>query len=231
MKKYVLAVCAVAALAAVGIPSENLRAETYLGAQAGVVLGPKFTDVEGTGASSGLKSGDLTLKDSWMYGLKIGRFFESVPWLGIEADLYHSNPHLEQQNVSRFFGIPGVIGVTATTNSAGAHTSMMTAAANVILRYPGKRIQPYIGGGAGLSHARLTGVTVPIDTSGNVARKNDSDTTLQFNALVGMRFFLTRHVALFGEYKYTRASFNFDDIQIKAEYSAHIFATGLSYHF
>lgn len=58
------------------------------------------------------------------------------------------------------------------------------------------------------------------------------------NALAGLRFYLTDHVALFGEDKYNRASFNFDKIDtfgspggFKGDYSVSHFVGGLSFHF
>ncbi|HZS11780.1 MAG TPA: outer membrane beta-barrel protein [Nitrospirales bacterium] len=218
------------ALIGIGYPMAG-QAEMYIAGQGGIVLNPKFTNVEGTGPSTGIPGSDLKLQNAIMYGGKVGYFFESIPWLGIELDTYYSTPHLEQQNVSRFYGVPGVVGVTQTTATTGAHQKILTGTGNLLIRYPGRVFQPYFGGGAGLSYSWLSGLAVPTATPGVFQYKNDHDMAIQFNAIAGMRFFLTRHIAAFTEYKYTRAQFQFDNVQIKADYAAHIFAAGISLHF
>jgi len=59
-----------------------------------------------------------------------------------------------------------------------------------------------------------------------------SDTSLGLNALAGIRFFLTKNMALFGEYKYNRTSFDFGGTaSLHVLYQAQHFAGGLSLHF
>ena len=56
---------------------------------------------------------------------------------------------------------------------------------------------------------------------------------------LGSDTFFTEHVALFGEYKYNRATFNFDkSVQpdgpaggLRGDYSVHNIVGGLSFHF
>ena len=55
-------------------------------ALAEVTFGHDFTDVERTGAGAGLNQGDIDLKNSVVYGGKIGYFLpEQMNWLGFRG--------------------------------------------------------------------------------------------------------------------------------------------------
>ncbi len=99
---------------------------------------------------------------------------------------------------------------------------MATWALNLIARYPGERFQPYAGVGFGIFWARISGQD--IGTS--------SDVSPGLNALGGMRFSLTERLALFGEYKYNQAAFDFgSNVTLYTLYQAHHFVGGLSFQF
>jgi opacity protein-like surface antigen len=62
--------------------------------------------------------------------------------------------------------------------------------------------------------------------------QSDKDVAPGLNALAGVRYFATDHIALFAEYKYNRVAFDFPDaIGLKADYSANQFLGGVSFHF
>jgi opacity protein-like surface antigen len=68
--------------------------------------------------------------------------------------------------------------------------------------------------------------------------ESSSDTKVGLNTQLGLRVLVTKHVSVFGEWKYNRASFNFSDSTptaatggLKGDFSAHILAFGLGYHF
>jgi opacity protein-like surface antigen len=205
-------------------------AELYVGGGLGVSLPNSFSNVSGLGTDSGLKGSDLDLATSPLYDAKVGYFFPKLNWLGIEGEFFYSNPHMKQQQTTStgtFNSAFGPVTGTATQTVPGAHVRMMTAAANVIARYPGKRFQPYVGVGFTMNWARFSS-PAPRFGQGQTA----SDTSPGFNLLAGSRFFLTKHVALFGEYKYTRSSFDFgNNVLFQADYSAHNFLAGVSLHF
>lgn len=206
------------------------HAEVYVGGQLGVSLPNSFSNVSGLGTDSSLKGSDLDLTTSPLYGAKVGYFFPGLNWLGVEGEFFYSNPHMKQQtSTSRgTFNTPlGPVTGTATQNVSGAHVRMMTGAINVIARYPGKRFQPYVGVGFGMNWARFSSPEQRLGRA-QVA----SDTSPGFNALTGVRFFMTKHVALFGEYKYVKTSFDFgNNVLFQADYSAHNFVAGVSLHF
>lgn len=203
-------------------------AEMYIAGQGGVSLSNALSNVQDRGTLlgvSGAKGSDLELTTSPLYGGKIGYFFPGANWLGVEAEFFHTNPHIKQQPFSVTF--PSGLTVPQIGEKRGAHLGVNTAAINLLIRYPGKRFQPYIGGGVAIYWASLSGSEVkfgrPLDAS---------DTSPGLNALVGSRFFFTKYVAIFGEYKYNKSSFDFgNNVLFKADYSAHNFVGGISLHF
>jgi opacity protein-like surface antigen len=87
------------------------------------------------------------------------------------------------------------------------------------------RLQPYVGAGVGIFFARASNGTSSSDNG-----------VPGLNALAGVRYFFTEHVALFGEYKYNRATFEFENIGgsgagLKGDYSVSHIVGGLSFHF
>jgi opacity protein-like surface antigen len=202
------------------------RAETYVAGQVGASIPNKFSNVEGVDSLAGLKFSDLSLQNSFMYGGKLGYYFDSVKWLGIETEVFNTNPNLKQQNVT-----VTAAGIGAASGSViGQHVRVLNwAPINVVVRYPGERFQPYAGVGMGVFFARI---------HDSASGESSSDTKVGLNTQLGLRFLVTQHVALFGEWKYNRASFNFSDSTptaatggLKGDYSAHILAFGLGYHF
>jgi opacity protein-like surface antigen len=101
----------------------------------------------------------------------------------------------------------------------------------VIFRYPGYRLQPYIGIGPSILFATLKGPTAP---------PGQSSTAVGFNAEGGVQYYITRKWTLFGEGKYTHARMNYssnhsdpnaDPFGFRATYSAFTLSFGIGYHF
>ena len=185
-------------------------AEVYVGGMAGYTAPNDFSDVNLTTLGTGVS--DLSLQDSVVYGGKLGVYFPGIRWLGVETEVFRTTPHVKQQAVTAG---------GATLSVPGSHLSVLTWAFNAVVRYPGKRFQPYAGVGVGIFFAESS-----------FQGRSEDDTVPGFNALAGLRFFLTDHLALFGEYKYTRATFEFPGlIGIKGDYSANQFVGGVGIHF
>ena len=153
-----------------------------------------------------------------MYGAKLGYFFPTLNWLGVETEVFNTNPNQKQQGFT--VTVPGR---SASGVVSGTFIRVTTWAFNLIARYPGEQFQPYAGAGFGVFFANAGG---------------DSDTAVGLNALAGARFFLTNHVAVFGEYKYNRATFTFTEnvpgfgpAGLKGDYATNILAAGVSFHF
>ncbi|GJL52363.1 MAG: hypothetical protein NPIRA01_35900 [Nitrospirales bacterium] len=183
--------------------------ESYVAGHIGVNFADRLDDVKGTGNLFGLQAQDFDLKNSLTYGAKAGHFFNDS-YFGLEGEVFHTSPHIKNLG-----NIPGI------------HFRATSAMVNTILRYPGLTFQPYIGFGGGLVFAH-------IDDSATT--QSESDVAGGWNALAGLRVFLTPTVALFTEYKYTAATVRFEDTfaanqGFEADYRAQHVLMGLSYHF
>jgi opacity protein-like surface antigen len=191
---------------------------------------------------SGSTVDDQSLKTSFMLGGKIGHYFSKARWLGLEAEIFYSTPHIKQQDITFRSGTP----FTFTPSGGGPNTSLgneLTAVGipganfhvltiapfNLMFRYPGNRLQPYIGIGPGIFIARIKDPSI---TQGD---NSQSSTKLGLNTLIGVRYFLTRHVSAFAEGKYNYVRFDFAEnpnfFGFNATYTPINVAFGVSYHF
>jgi hypothetical protein len=191
-------------------------AETYIAGKFGVTfpqsLSGGVTTQEGIG---GLDISDQPLKNSVNVGAKLGHYFSRAKWLGIETGLSYTTPHIKEGSIT--FTGPG--GSLNSGTLSGVHQRMIIwEVATLMVRYPGNRLQPYVGIGPALFFGSLKGPT----------------------AEAGVRYFLTRRWALFGEGTYNRARMSYssndsnpnaDPFGFRATYSAMTLNIGLSYHF
>jgi opacity protein-like surface antigen len=112
-------------------------------------------------------------------------------------------------------------------STPGIHLGVTNVGANVLFRYPGTTFQPYLGLGPGILIARL---------GRSVETESDTQVSVGFNFLTGVRAFVTPNVALFTEYKFTDAKFDFNGAfgsfgGFNSTYRAHQLFVGVSYHF
>ncbi len=220
-------------LAALHGMGHSVQAESYVAGQLGLSIpsiGKGLTDVDAideTGTfPAGTRFSDLALKSSPLYGAKIGHYFQQLRWFGVEFEIYNTNPHLKQQPST--LTVPGFAPLPGTTD--GNYLRVLTIAPlNLMFRYPGKQVQPYLGIGPGIFLAKL-----------KEAQQGEtlSSTTVGVNVMAGLRYLVTRHVALFGEWKYNYTRMNYDQnlnfIQpfgLKADYHMHHVAFGVAYLF
>jgi opacity protein-like surface antigen len=211
----------------------------YVAGFGGYTFGHNFNDIEGSGTIADTPLGEVDLKNSAIYGGKVGYFLpDRWNWLGLEAEAFNTTPHLKQS--------PNTLG-------PGNHLRVTTLAFNAIARgkwgctrrdrdrevsrrtadvrtdayrdEPWCPLQPYVGVGLGIFFARTNGA---LGTSSDNAVPG-------LNALAGVRYFFSEKVAAFAEYKYTRASFDFDSLGagagMRGDYSASHIVGGLSLHF
>ena len=228
-------------------PSEETRierklvrpSETYLAGFGGYTFGGKFSDIESTGLLPGANLGDRDLADSGVYGAKLGHFFgDRFNWLGVEMEAFNTTPNVEQQGL-----VPGshlrvttlafnLIGRaqfacetrTDRTEKRTERDAKTNRFINYELRYEREfcRLQPYAGVGLGVFFAHLKNGTHMSD-----------DAVPGLNALAGVRYFINERIALFGEYKYNWAAFEFENgpAGVKGDYRVNHVVGGLSFHF
>lgn len=180
------------------------------------------------------------MKNSGVYGAKVGYFLpDRLNWLGFEVEGFNTTPHFKESNIGGI-ALPGSnLRVTTLAFNAIARAKLMgerdyedddrgrapRRVRDTDYRDDFCRLQPYIGAGLGVFFARAS-------SGGTSASDNEVP---GFNGLAGVRYYLTRGVALFGEYKYNRANFDFDNIGgtgagLSGTYSVSHVVGGLSFH-
>ena len=207
--------------------------EWYVAGFGGYTIGHGFNDAAGTGSLSGVNIGNRSLADSVAYGIKVGRYLTGLwNWLGVEVEGFNSTPHIKQSGALE-----------------GSHLRVTTLGINLVGRiklWCGTRrgidgsshrnwgpyqdnaycpVQPYGGVGIGTFFAHAS------DHDGS-----SSDIAPGWNVLAGLRYFLSDHIALFGEYKHNLAFLEFPNIEgqgagFEGWYLASHIVGGLSLHF
>jgi len=213
------------------------RAEFYIAGMGGYVFPNDFSNVSSNfpilklldpRLSTNLFSNDIDLDNAPMGGGKIGYYFPQVKWLGVETEGFFTtlkfteDPDPQQiDNITFFF--PSLENLQVTT-----------WAFNAVVRYPHKRFQPYVGVGLGVFFG---------ETSWGGTKLSDNWVP-GFNALAGIRGFITEYLAVFAEYKYNYVTFNLESSDttfagtslggndsVNGTYSANMIAGGISFHF
>jgi opacity protein-like surface antigen len=109
------------------------------------------------------------------------------------------------------FGLGGSVRAPRTSSGSGTTQAQgsliaITTMYNLMLRYPGEIIQPYIGAGVGSSTGILYNANIQ---SGNVGLSGTSgDLAFAYQFLGGVRAFVTKQLFLFGEYKYFTTNYS-----------------------
>ena len=162
-------------------------------------------------------------------GLKVG-FFPAFTgqFVGLEAELS---------------GLDGKVNApTATTGgvtrSANFRLQSVNAMANLLLRYPGEIIQPYVGVGVGLSGGFARDLDLQHSSVG-VVRENAADGAFAYQFIGGLRANVGERMFLFTEYKYFVANYQWESEladgshgpSFTLNYRAHLVAGGIGFHF
>jgi opacity protein-like surface antigen len=92
--------------------------------------------------------------------------------------------------------------------SADGRLTVLNAMLNVLVRYPGDILQPYVGAGVGISYARLSDLNLRSSIGASTGDASDRFFAYQF--LAGMRAYVHKNVYLFGEYKYFGSTYKWE---------------------
>jgi opacity protein-like surface antigen len=210
-------------------------AESYVAGQFGVTLpsiGGGLSNNDLTGIFiPGSTVSDQALTSSILYGAKVGHYFTALPWVGLEAEIFNTTPHVKQQSLEFFAPSGATVG---SVNVEGLNFRVLTLAPlNLTLRYHKTRLQPYIAIGPGIFLARLKDPSLTSDNT-------QSDTAFGLNAQAGLRYYVTRHFTVFMEGKFNHAQLNFAETPPGSSFNLFGFdstynmihvAFGLSYNF
>ncbi|MFO0766611.1 MAG: outer membrane beta-barrel protein [Nitrospiraceae bacterium] len=187
----------------------------------------------------------VNLNDSGAWGAKISAWhlpkkYDWQPQVGFELDYsrFTADLHPQRAPASGTVSQPGfeLAGVIFTS---GRDVSIQNLTVNMLFRYalaatpqlPQGRLSPYIGGGVGVQRAHLT------DPSSGGFQETDYAPALQ--GIAGVKFFLTRNLALFTEYKriWSRLTFDYSPTITPPGYSerwtvsTNLISAGAALHF
>ena len=133
------------------------------------------------------------------------------------------------------FGLGHSVTAPPSTGSSGMQSGKGTLLAwttmvSLIVQYPGERLKPYAGIGAGWSSSYLVDAQFtkgPVSQSGTLR-----DTSAAFQYLAGLRAHVTESVFLFGEYKYFASRYQWSgSLEPSLDLRTHIIAVGVGLAF
>lgn len=123
-------------------------------------------------------------------------------------------------------------------DSSGIKTHVIPVSPLAMFRYPGKRLQPYIGVGPGIF---LSDIDVDIQLSGEDKKFSDQHVDVGLDARAGLSWRVFQRIAVFAEYRFAYYKGNYDDnvsdagtttkVKIDTDVKVHNLLLGLSYSF
>jgi len=173
----------------------NVHAETYLGAQGGVVFHGKTikTQLAGMSIPPGSSVTNLNIDSSFLYGIVFGHYFNSHPWLGVGIDLNITNRHIPSQDATINLASFGPIaGTSMPMEISSIKLFFIDSDIYLLFRYQNRFIDPYLGLGVGYFYVR--------EKVEGFSTKNHAFIP-SLNGRVGLRRLLGQHVAIAAEYK------------------------------
>ena len=173
-------------------------------------LEPNLNVVSTTLAARGV-SLTTNVRDSAVFGGKIGYWFDFFPFVGAELDISTFSPDItvpSQRLGNTGFNIGPFQGSVPVGNAFKFNVSVVDIGVDIMGRYPllkgpsfpRGRLQPYIGVGPALF------ITSIEDTRPDSNVNSLGSKTLTFGGfqvLGGVKFFLLKNLSLFAEYKFT----------------------------
>jgi opacity protein-like surface antigen len=153
---------------------------------------------------------DVEFDRSLAWGGRVGRYFDSVPFLGVGLDFFRFYPYLGPQSVQlRGCFYPGGCGSgRGGTGSFDVETTALSV--DLMLRLPllktadapQGRVQPYLVAGPPVFMTTIT----PRHTRSFRNHDSDTDFSLGYKLAGGVAVQVYRNLALFGEYRFTHVS-------------------------
>jgi hypothetical protein len=166
------------------------------------------------GTADGVKRSD---SDSWggrVTAWYLPRKYEWQPQIGLGLDWTRFNPNVPAQQTggTGFIAIPGMVIAGFNWTQQDFNVDIVTL--NLMFRYPlgatpslpQGRLSPYIGVGVGVQRAFLTD---------HATGFRGADYAAAYEVVTGLKFFLFRHLAVFGEFKRTSAEHDFQYNNLK----------------
>jgi opacity protein-like surface antigen len=182
---------------------------------------------------------DAEFDTALAYGVRLGRYFDRLPFLGVAVDLFNFAPTIPAQGTSRSgcFVVTGCGGGEGHTGRIDVSTHALSA--DLMLRLslfktaeePNGILQPYIAAGVPVFITTVTPRTT------RQFRNHDDDTSvsLGYKGAAGVAVRIFSNLSLFGEYRYTHTNVSADltdaltrNATLDTELNTHSFLLGLS---
>lgn len=215
-----------------GYDEEMGLGEWYFGGYLGLSYLPSFDWGLSRAAApnNGRTAKNIVFQPGPQVGVKFGRFFETLPWFGLEVETSFSRNSHRAQNISLTPALPNVKNSFLYTTDWFMAWAMQI---NMLARHgflkdkevPFGRLQPYIGLGPGFEV---------------VYGKTDSAKNFAIEAQAGLRYMCTENVGIFVEYKFSyQFRVEYEQVLIAPQRPAtmtfdlphHRFVVGVTYHF
>jgi opacity protein-like surface antigen len=205
------------------IDKTSFRPAWHAGIYGGAGIPKSFSDIQGKSNLTGLSVTDLKLQTGPMFGMKLGVFGPANErmgrWFGAELDVSYLRSELKAQDAT-----VSLLNVTAITQIDKSKIDLITGAIHFLIKYPGTVIQPYVGAGPAIIHAKLDKVTI-----GGVVSNSSSATSLGLSGVGGVRVKFTDQIGGFLEYKHIRAGLEFETL--KGDAVVHAAVAGVNFTF
>ena len=153
--------------------------------------------------------------NTYTFGGRVGSWFPELPWIGLALDFSYFKLEAD-----------------------GIDTKVFPLSLLLMLRYRGDKLEPYMGVGPGLF---LSDTKVDIQLGGQDESFSDTAVDVGLDTRAGLAWRLSRHFAIFGEYRFTYFEGNYDDkvssggtqteVKVDTKNYVHHFLVGVSYGF
>lgn len=162
-------------------------------------------------------------------GIKVGvypAFTNRI--IGVEAELAGFNARVDAPQTT----------TGGVTRRADFRLNVFNAMANLMVRYPGDVVQPYVGVGAGLSGGFARSLNVQNSSMGTI-NENAADGAFAYQLIGGARVNVSDRFFLFSEYKYFVANYKWESElpngsggpSFALPFRTHIVAGGVGFNF
>jgi opacity protein-like surface antigen len=182
---------------------------------------------------------DTEFGTSLGYGGRFGRYFDTVPYVGLAVDFFKYTPNIPPQAV-RGDGcfIAGGCFSGAETRTGRIDIDTTTLSLDLMLRLPLFKteneprgvVQPYLAVGAPIFFTNVT----PRSTRQFRNQEEQSDVSIGYKAAAGISVRVYKNLDVLGEYRYTHTSVDVDlrdsslaRTRLQTELNTHSFLIGL----
>lgn len=176
---------------------------------------------------------DVEFDRSLAYGGRFGRYFDTVPFLGLALDYFNFSPRIGPQAVNVDGCVPGGGCGGGPSGTQKIDIESQAISLDVMLRLPLLKtqsapygaLQPYLMGGTPLFITTITPRTTALFRN----HQDDTDFSFGYKFGGGIAFHIARNLMLFGEYRYTQVEVSAGDLDA-ADTSRARFKTDLETH-